>query len=545
MKGNRTVILIIIFGLIILIPFIGRVPLFDWDEINFAEAAREMLVSQNFTQVTINFQPFYEKPPLFFWIQAACMQVFGINEFAARLPDVLFAILSLVVLYNIGKRLKDHNFGLIWVMCFGASLLPFTYSQSGIIDPVFNFFIFIGIYFGFRSLIEQGSKKLLFAFYAGTGIGLSVLTKGPVGIILSYLTFFFFMMINFRNIRLNIWAVFILFFSTFLIPCIWFGIETISNGSAFIREFIVYQIRLFTTEDAGHGGPFYYHFFIILFGMFPASVFALGVFRREKNATQQFKLFKNILAILFFLILIIFSVVKTKIVHYSSLAYYPVSFMAAIVIYELFFNPGKRYSKWYSTGIAIIGVFIGLAMSSVVLMLGMFRHILSPLLNDQFARENLNAKVHWSVLDISIGFLLIILLFIALALIHKKNYRIKGIVMIFASIILISKSAFITIVPKVEQYSQHAAIEFYKSKQQENCYVEVLGFKSYAHYFYTLKQPLTNTIFYNKDSLLYGTIDKRTYFVAKVPGAKDFIKKYELELLYSKNGFVFMKREPK
>ena len=47
------------------VPFLGSAPLFDWDEINFAESAREMIVSGNYFQVQINYQPFWEKPPLF------------------------------------------------------------------------------------------------------------------------------------------------------------------------------------------------------------------------------------------------------------------------------------------------------------------------------------------------------------------------------------------------------------------------------------------------------------------------------------------------
>ena len=157
MKSSRTIIWIIIAGLIVLLPFIGSVPLFDWDEVNFAEAAREMIIRHNFTQVTIDYQPFWEKPPLFFWLQAGSMFLFGINEFAARFPNAVFGILSLIVLYAWGRKMKDDTFGLIWMMCFGASLLPFAYSQSGIIDPVFNFFIFAH----FSSL-----QNILFASYS-------------------------------------------------------------------------------------------------------------------------------------------------------------------------------------------------------------------------------------------------------------------------------------------------------------------------------------------------------------------------------------------
>ena len=79
-----TQLFLVAIGVVLFFPFIGKVPLFDWDEINFAESAREMLVSGNFRQVQINFQPFLETPPLFTWLQALAMHRYGINEFSAR-----------------------------------------------------------------------------------------------------------------------------------------------------------------------------------------------------------------------------------------------------------------------------------------------------------------------------------------------------------------------------------------------------------------------------------------------------------------------------
>jgi len=57
-------LLIALVAALLFIPFLGAVHLFDWDEINFAEAAREMIVSHNFSQVQIEFRPLWEKPPL-------------------------------------------------------------------------------------------------------------------------------------------------------------------------------------------------------------------------------------------------------------------------------------------------------------------------------------------------------------------------------------------------------------------------------------------------------------------------------------------------
>ena len=95
-------IIIILSGIFFFIPYLGHVHLFDWDEINFAESAREMIVTGNYHQVQINFQPFAEKPPLFFWLQVSSMKMFGINEFAARFPNAIFGIITLVTFFFIG-----------------------------------------------------------------------------------------------------------------------------------------------------------------------------------------------------------------------------------------------------------------------------------------------------------------------------------------------------------------------------------------------------------------------------------------------------------
>ncbi|PIO47146.1 MAG: hypothetical protein CMR00_11925 [[Chlorobium] sp. 445] len=128
------------------VPFLGAVHLFDWDEINFAESAREMLVTGNYARVQINFEPFWEKPPLFIWLQALSMHVFGVSEFAARLPNALCGIITLLLLFRIGTQLYDERFGLFWSLSYFGSFLPHFYFKTAIIDPVFNLFIFLGVY---------------------------------------------------------------------------------------------------------------------------------------------------------------------------------------------------------------------------------------------------------------------------------------------------------------------------------------------------------------------------------------------------------------
>ena len=176
----RNNIVIVTIAFLLFIPFLGAVHLFDWDEINFAECAREMIITHDYFSVKINFQPFWEKPPLFILMQVLSMSSFGINEFAARLPNAICGIITLLVLYNIGRKLVDDKFGLIWVLAYAGSFLPHFYFKSGIIDPWFHLFIFLGIYY---FILFTNNKTIRLLIFSALFIGLGVLTKGPVAVL--------------------------------------------------------------------------------------------------------------------------------------------------------------------------------------------------------------------------------------------------------------------------------------------------------------------------------------------------------------------------
>ena len=93
-------------ALLFFLPCLGSVHLFDWDEINFAECAREMLLTGDWFRPQVDFEPFWEKPPLFFWFQAASMSIFGVGEFAARLPNALCGVATLLLVYRIGTNIR-------------------------------------------------------------------------------------------------------------------------------------------------------------------------------------------------------------------------------------------------------------------------------------------------------------------------------------------------------------------------------------------------------------------------------------------------------
>ena len=100
------------------------------------------------------------------------MKIFGINEFAARFPNALAGIITLIVIYFLGKREQGERFGMIWALLYMCALLPQMYFRSGIIDPIFNLFIFFSSYYLFKA-ISSDELKNKNALAAGIFCGLA------------------------------------------------------------------------------------------------------------------------------------------------------------------------------------------------------------------------------------------------------------------------------------------------------------------------------------------------------------------------------------
>src|SRR6266446_2665899 len=92
-------LLLLALGAGLCFPNLGGPSLWDIDEGNNAEAAREMLESDNWVVPTFNFQLRVDKPALLYWLQIGAYRAFGVGEFGARLPSALAALFTVLVTY--------------------------------------------------------------------------------------------------------------------------------------------------------------------------------------------------------------------------------------------------------------------------------------------------------------------------------------------------------------------------------------------------------------------------------------------------------------
>lgn len=541
---GRIHLIIVALAALLFVPGLGAVHLFDWDEINFAEIAREMLVTGNWVQPCIDYLPFHEKPPLFIWLQALSMKTFGVGEFAARLPNAVCGALTLLVLFRIGSRLRGVLFGVLWSLAYVGSILPHLYFRSGIIDPWFNLFIFLGV----ESLIgwvreEQApatGRGMSYAARTGLFLGLATMTKGPVGLLIPGLLFVVHWVRSRFKRPFALSQAMVAALVVVVVIGAWAFVDLWRNGPEFMLGFFWRQVTMLTTEDAGHGGFFGYHVVVLLLGCFPASAFALQELIRPTRSEERLQqTHRQWMVILFWVVLILFSLVRTKIVHYSSLCYFPLTYLAALQL-ERVWRKQEGFG-WSRHVVGILGSIIAVVFI-VAPFLGMHIDVLRPLLaKDPFGQANLDADVGWSGVEVLAGLLLLMVL-TAAHLLHARGWTRQSVMMLFGGTALFITTTLYFFINRIEGYSQRAAIEFYEARQGERCYVITKGFKSYAHLFYTRKPPVDDPRSHDEEWLLHGPIDRPVYVVCKVTSVDEVSPIPTLREIGRKNGFVFFHR---
>jgi 4-amino-4-deoxy-L-arabinose transferase-like glycosyltransferase len=544
----RNYLAVFLIGILFFIPFLGDVHLFDWDEINFAECAREMIVTGDYFRPQINFEPFWEKPPLFIWMQVLSMKAFGINAFAARFPNAICGIATLLFLFYIGSKLYNTRMAWLWVMVWLASFLPHFYFKSGIIDPWFNLFIFIGLWLFFLGKCygtQQCSFFERWKYFVAGGLvcGAAIMTKGPVALLVSGLVIGAWWLARRMNDR-ALPLQFILFIAASLVlPAIWFTTDIALHGMWFTETFTRYQIRLFFEQDAGHGGFFGYHFIVFLLGCFFASAYATPwLFRlipawRDPQIADRKSVFTLWMWILFWVVMVLFSLVQTKIVHYSSLIYFPVTFFAAYSMWTA--EKWNMVSKLSKNLMAILGIIMAAILISLP-NLGSNTTLLAKIFKDDaFALGNLEADVSWQWYHGLPGVFLCFGIITALMYINQKKVKIAHNIVLGSGILTVA-SAILLLPSNIEQYSQNAAIRFYQDHAQEDCYIITYHFKSYAHLFYAQKRRPEHPS--SDDYLMEHDKPKPVYIIAKVNQIGELKQEADVTELYQKNGFAFFKK---
>src|ERR1700756_4193742 len=179
----RPLHLLLLFLAVAIIDSLGNntLPLIDRDEPRFAEASREMRQSGDFLVPTLNHEYRFDKPPLIYWCQVLAYDCLGENDFAARLPSVIFAALTAVATALYSSRIFGSRIGLWSGIVFATSLQVFIHSRAAVADMPLVFFFLIGTWADWERLRNPESESWRWTFYLSLALGF--LAKGPVALL--------------------------------------------------------------------------------------------------------------------------------------------------------------------------------------------------------------------------------------------------------------------------------------------------------------------------------------------------------------------------
>ncbi|HEV2904933.1 MAG TPA: glycosyltransferase family 39 protein [Pyrinomonadaceae bacterium] len=257
---------------------LGSLPLVGPDEPRYAQVAREMLQRGDFITPTLGGVPWFEKPPLLYWMMMASYRVFGVSEFAARLGPAICGLLTAAFVFWAGKNittLNDDdedvargraNLGHWTAFVLLTSLGTIVFSRGASFDIVLTMAVtgalccFI-VWHVRNPLSEEGNTRpwLLGGFYLF--IGLSLLAKGLVGIVLPFGIIGVYFLAR-REVPSKRFVVSLLWGMPLAVAIagVWYGPMVYRHGWTFIDQFIVqHHFARFFSNKYRHPQPFYFY----------------------------------------------------------------------------------------------------------------------------------------------------------------------------------------------------------------------------------------------------------------------------------------------
>ncbi len=278
-----TVLIAVFFGFMI-----GNRPLSVPDEGRYVEIPREMVETGNYLTPRLNGVKYFEKPVLFYWLEALSIKFFGLDEATLRFWPAFFALFGCISVYVAGRRLFGRRAGLAAAIVLATGILYYSMSRVIILDmPVTAFLTAALISFLIGMHEVSGIRRRLFLWSFYVSCALAVLTKGLIGIVIPG------MIIGAWIIILGEWRVLRTIYLPsgialfLLIAAPWHILVIRANPEFFHFYFIQEHFLRYLTKMHSRYHPAWYFIPIILFGLFPWSAFLMQAIRHSLPATWR------------------------------------------------------------------------------------------------------------------------------------------------------------------------------------------------------------------------------------------------------------------
>jgi hypothetical protein len=366
-NSNKTLFIALF---LLFIPFLGVKEFYSRGEAREALVAQSMQLTGNYILPEAYNGAVPSKPPLLHWmINGASFVTGSLDEFTARLPSAMLALLgACVFFYFLSLRIPAQE-AFLTTAIFATNVQWFRNGTSTRVDLILS----VAILFALIEMYKWWERKLVgYPWLALFSLVAAALTKGPVGIALPCMVFGLFLLINRYKIHHAFWYCLQLALPAMMLSLLWYGACYIEFGQLFLDKVYYENIARLTSsmEDEPHKHSVFYLLGTLLLGLLPWIIPCSSLLTKF-SFSKIFTFVKDrSLRSYFFLWLIVFivffSIPSSKRDTYLLPAFAPASYFVA----SMLLVSSKKFIRYFSSTIRVLSV--GLLICSAILFLAFF-----------------------------------------------------------------------------------------------------------------------------------------------------------------------------
>jgi 4-amino-4-deoxy-L-arabinose transferase-like glycosyltransferase len=326
-------------------------PVMDYDEGYYSQGPRQMVERGDWVTPRANGVRYLEKPPLMYWLTAASFRLFGVNEFALRLPTALGVIALVGVVALMARRASGVRAAIIAGLGTAFSAGTYLFTRETLHDIWLVLFITLAMYAFFEwyrdSLHSLRHALLFYAALAGAAMCKSLIGVAlPVGIVA---VFFLLSRERPKWRTLHVLPGLLLFL---LLAVPWHWLAAIRNQGFLSFFFVSEQFRAFL-KRSGPSMPLLTFWALVLVWFFPWTAFLPAAFAASRKPANSGERTLMKLALSWVGVILGFFSVSTRLEHYAFPVLPPLSLLVGVALSRADDN---RAVKWAFRGLAALGV---------------------------------------------------------------------------------------------------------------------------------------------------------------------------------------------
>ena len=386
-EKSYTNIYIFYIVLCIIIYILGSlfIPLMEIDSVQYANISREMLQNKSFLQIFDQGKDYLDKPPLLFWLSSLSMYLFGLNDFAFRLPSILMAILAIYSTYKFTLLYYSNEIAALAALVLASTQAMFLITHDVRTDTMLMAWVILAIWQFAIWLKNRKWGSLIIAF---TAVAFGMMTKGPIALMVPIFSFAPHLIMH-RNFKMLFRWEYLLGIGIIIILLIPMDIGLYQQfdlhpekvmyektGTSGLRFFYWTQsFGRITGESVWHeNDDFFFLFQNLLWGFLPWTLFLIFGLISEctKIIRTKFTLNKNeewIVLPGFLITYTALGISNYQLPHYIYVVLPFTAIIAAKSLYSLVINWENRIFKNIING---INIFIYILILSILLVLLLF-----------------------------------------------------------------------------------------------------------------------------------------------------------------------------